>query len=589
MPEPRRLHRQHFIYLRACAEGLPRLESAKRFLGIDDGRRAQTMHRAVANDLRALAKRLGERDWRFVGTSIPEVAATSPIESLSQWAEANQLLDWSESELLEMYQANVIGAPDASRRQQRNMRVRQKQLDLLRRLEPLAATPISAADPIDAWLPDEAGRLALGGLSTMGDIARAIASGRQWWRAIPGFGTIKAGRIAAQLQFLSADALLPHAAGGLVLSRIEHLMTGRVLDHLDGSTGNNRSPYPPRISASDDRQAIDSWLKARAAGSDLTALAYRREAERFLLWCVIERNKPLSSANVDDCGAYLEFLGAIPAGWVSREKAARFSPGWTPFRGQLSPSSRRHAIGVVNNLFEWLTGQRYLDSNPWMALNRASLEGAAPLDNPASRALTTQGYGALLDFVDAQDELGAGPRNRFLLRFLRHTGLRISELIYATLADLHEDSMGFSLQVIGKGRRRRLVTLSEPAIDCLSRYLTSRALPFPPRESDLALPILVSVDDPHRAVGYESLYSGFRELVRRASKEQPARKQDSFERASLHWLRHTFATRAAEAGMPEDVLMAEMGHRSRETTARYYTSQGERRRKEMEKAAAASE
>ena len=44
-----------------------------------------------------------------------------------------------------------------------------------------------------------------------------------------------------------------------------------------------------------------------------TQRAYRKEGERFLLWAVVERRKPLSSMTTEDCAAYRAFSDVAPA------------------------------------------------------------------------------------------------------------------------------------------------------------------------------------------------------------------------------------------------------------------------------------
>lgn len=54
-------------------------------------------------------------------------------------------------------------------------------------------------------------------------------------------------------------------------------------------------------------------------------------------------------------------------------------------------------------------------------------------------------------------------------------------------------------------------------------------------------------------------------------------------KASLHWLRHTHATRFAERGGDLDVLQANLGHSDPRTSARYYRAQIERRQEQVER------
>ncbi len=81
-----------------------------------------------------------------------------------------------------------------------------------------------------------------------------------------------------------------------------------------------------------------------------------------------------------------------------------------------------------------------------------------------------------------------------------------------------------------------------------------------------------------------ALSQSFTRFVRRAlaaSDLSPA-DRDQAAGAALHWLRHTHATRAAERGVPPDVLQAGMGHSDPRQTGRYYRAQMERRQKAME-------
>ena len=50
-------------------------------------------------------------------------------------------------------------------------------------------------------------------------------------------------------------------------------------------------------------QGLD-WLQTLSH----TQRAYRKEAERFLLWAIVHKGKALSSMNNEDCIEYREFL-----------------------------------------------------------------------------------------------------------------------------------------------------------------------------------------------------------------------------------------------------------------------------------------
>ena len=83
---------------------------------------------------------------------------------------------------------------------------------------------------------------------------------------------------------------------------------------------------------------------------------------------------------------------------------------------------------------------------------------------------------------------------------------------------------------------------------------------------------------------YSAVHQAFGGFVRRAvqAADLPADEQLRMRTATQHWLRHTFATRSAEADVPPDVLPAEMGHSDPATTAAYYKAAQRRRQSEIE-------
>jgi hypothetical protein len=97
----------------------------------------------------------------------------------------------------------------------------------------------------------------------------------------------------------------------------------------------------------------------------------------------------------EDCSAYMVFLAELPEAWISRRRAARWQPGWTPFAGPLSLRSRQHAIHIAHGFFEWLVQAGYLALNPWRLGDDAR---RTELD---SRAFTREAWAQLRGFVEA--------------------------------------------------------------------------------------------------------------------------------------------------------------------------------------------
>ena len=77
---------------------------------------------------------------------------------------------------------------------------------------------------------------------------------------------------------------------------------------LDGRTVSNRGNDSMKsLEATDDLSAIKAWLAARACNPN-TQGVYRKEAERFLLWCTVEKNIAMSSVGVTEASDYLRWL-----------------------------------------------------------------------------------------------------------------------------------------------------------------------------------------------------------------------------------------------------------------------------------------
>ena len=86
---------------------------------------------------------------------------------------------------------------------------------------------------------------------------------------------------------------------------------------LDGRHGTNRANGRMQVAADTDLDALRAWL-ARFADTKTTFDNYRKEAERLLLWSVLQIGKPLSSLSHEDLLVYQHFLAdPQPAGrWL---------------------------------------------------------------------------------------------------------------------------------------------------------------------------------------------------------------------------------------------------------------------------------
>ncbi|MFC7411345.1 tyrosine-type recombinase/integrase [Hydrogenophaga atypica] len=614
----RRLGPHHFAHLRAVAEGIPVLESARRYLGIEHGHQAHSAHEETIDAVRAIARRRGESAWRLIGLTI-STKAQGAAPSLDAFVAQRDLDGWSEAEVLAMYQEEFPTDLRADRR----VKLRQRQIDLIQRLQAQAAETPSPTDLVNGWFDEVTAKKLIGaGIVNLGDLHARIHAGGRWYRALAGIGQTKARRIERHLNGLLPGLPRPsltvfrlverskidlserarsdffEAGNTKVASAPENASEGlysrpfsEKRDLQTQNPGLAPSPSPaPLLDARSDADAVEAWIVARS-GSDATAKCFRREAHRLMLWLQRERGGlDFKRMRVEDCSAYAVFLGDIPAHWISRRKASPGDIGWAPFRGQLSAASKHQALTVVSALFSWLHSARYIHGSPWALINAKEASGLTHATSETglldSKAFSEAAMQEVLRFVEAQAPSPARDRIRFILRFMEAVGLRSAELLSATLGDIHKEPEGWFMHVTGKGNRRRVVALPGQAFAALQRYLSERGLDgvetAPPHA-----PLLANVSDAMEPVTYQALYKHVRSWISKAiaQAELPAKERLKLSRASTHWLRHTFGTRGVARGVPIDVLQAQMGHSSSAiTTGLYGRAPLSRRASELQKA-----
>ena len=665
MPGParhRKLHLGHFAFMRAVVQGLDTRESWDRYLRVegehDDVRNVRRTIQWIRDEFAAAAKRHDRFGTaRLVQLDAAQLFAAEPaLPTLEDFAAAQGLLEFSQAEQLEQYQVHY---GTTTQRQARRSRLIAKQLDALAWLERLVAQPPQASDAIASWLhPDLVVRLEAAGIFTIRNlIDRINGRGLRWSTGIRAIGTAKAERILDWLRAHEAaigltigahvqvkpSKLYPHELARVVpkATAIVPLDKFVVPAELDGTDGLYRAPQRLcLIKAKNDYEAVLAWIRSkqgirperkaalqRQRGIDPAApegpmawlnylshtqRAYLKEAERFLLWTIVQHKKPLSSITLEDCEAYRAFLAdPAPADrWCGSRACKKWSPLWRPFEGPLSPRAQRHAITILKSLYKFLVDQCYLIGNPWNGIALPKMAGARI---NKGRSFTQ----AQWDFIEQQltllPDTSTYHRLRFALHFFYGTGLRLAEAVAAQVDHLNwvsyppdseddEPVEGWELTVIGKGEKERVVPVPLDVIGELSHYLVARGLDPDPEHSgnrgafllgqamDVAerapwLPQARRLADPKMGIAPSTLYGQlktfFTECADVLARTDPKGAQ-RLAAASTHWLRHTHGSHAVAAGTPLDVLQQNLGHASLDTTTIYTTSEERRRMKAVQ-------
>ncbi|MDB5886467.1 MAG: phage integrase family protein [Polaromonas sp.] len=130
-----------------------------------------------------------------------------------------------------------------------------------------------------------------------------------------------------------------------------------------------------------------------------------------------------------------------------------------------------------------------------------------------------------------------------------------------------------------KGRKTGRRPCPDRRWGALQDYLISRGLGSVQTAPPVA-PLLAATRDPMAPLGYQALYEHVKGWLARAMRalNLPSSERVRLAGATAHWLHHIFGTRAIAREVPPNVIQAQMGHASIQTTTAIYGRAPIRRR-----------
>lgn len=257
------------------------------------------------------------------------------------------------------------------------------------------------------------------------------------------------------------------------------------------------------------------WMLAKGYLSQASADAYMSDCSLFEVWLMDYRiNYRWSMVNQEDIEDYLEYL-------VSKK---------------YEYSSICRILSSLSSLFGYFVKRGLLQSNPVSKVQR-------PRPSYHTReALSMNIVYRVLQQSDLADS------TRALISLISESGLRIGECLKLTLDDIDLES--HQIRVSGKGRTFRMAFFGDMTARYLERYLSNR------RFNGNIFPLS------RRQYNWD-IYHACKPFA-------------GEHKCSPHILRHTFATECLSKGMPMDVLMLTLGHKSIDTTMLYTHCQSSR-------------
>ena len=264
------------------------------------------------------------------------------------------------------------------------------------------------------------------------------------------------------------------------------------------------------------------WLEDGLSRNTLES--YRRDLNKFAAWLERQGKPSILEAAHADIEGFLAHL----------------------YDQQAKATSASRAISSLKRLFRYLLRQNKISADPTLQIATPRLPRSLP------KSLTEQDVELLLNAPDVEIPLGL--RDRAMLEVLYATGLRVSELVGLSVAQVSLD-MGV-VRVMGKGSKERLVPLGEEALDWIRRYLAEG------RPALLAGKVCDALFVTQRADAMTRQMFWY--LIKKHARHGGLSKA-----LSPHTLRHAFATHLLNHGADLRVVQMLLGHADISTTQIY--------------------
>jgi site-specific recombinase XerC len=346
---------------------------------------------------------------------------------------------------------------------------------------------------------------------------------------------------------------------------------------------------------------------------------FRSEIQRFLnyTWLIARRHLPQADSEL--VSSYFAFIKTPPASWISsgiypafrsQNDQRRSNPDWRPMAHRARDGAAPYAVTqaslnasrtALQTFFKYLVARDYLPKNPLLNVRKRDRKAKPNLNQNRDaevRRLTDWQWSFLLETLTELASLHPKyERHLFVIVTMKSLFLRVSELAprpvdrgqmrTPTFGDFRRTVVDgepyWVYSVFGKGDKTRQVTLPDAYLAYLKRWRRHLGLTSPLPVPGESTPILPSGKG--NAIGkrqiqriYEQAMVATAERMEREGYADEA-KQMLAIRSETHYLRHTGASQAIEAGADIRHISEELGHANATFTESVYVNSEQARRR----------
>jgi len=282
----------------------------------------------------------------------------------------------------------------------------------------------------------------------------------------------------------------------------------------------------------EDRVLIDAFLErvwSELGLADNTLASYRLDLEGFARW-LAQHSRTLARCGREELFRYLS------------ERATKGGASGKGFKAR----SNARLLSSLRHFYRAMVRDGRLAADPTLLLDPPKLPRSLP------KALAESEIEGLLR---APADTPMGLRDRAMLELMYAAGLRVSELVGITAAQVNL-RQGV-LRVIGKGGKERLVPLGDEAAHWLTQHV------------DEARPALLKGGKSDALFVSNRRAAMTRQMFWTLVKKHALAAGIPAKRISPHVLRHSFATHLLNHGADLRALQLMLGHSSLSTTQIY--------------------
>lgn len=296
------------------------------------------------------------------------------------------------------------------------------------------------------------------------------------------------------------------------------------------------------------------YLTHERGASSNTISSYRDTFILLSTFMEVKKRINLNKLKLSDItqGVIIEFLN-----WLQEDR-------------KCSTSTRNQRLAVIRSFFSYI---QYRNPEFMHECHRIMSVKSKKTSQKVINYLTIEGIKLLLEQPDVTTRKGR--RDLALLSLMYDTGSRVQEIIDLT-ANSCRFNKPYTLQIIGKGNKVRIVPLMEDQIKILRNYMDENRLLEPFAGEYL----IFSNSRSHKftRAGITNIFLKYVEMARKMNPELIPKN------LSCHSLRHSKAMHLLQAGVNLVYIRDILGHVSVQTTEIYARADTKLKREALEKA-----